>query len=207
MWIGLERKYVVPIMKVLREGGLTEDQIIRVMTTFRRRAYPGGFMRVKSMVVGPPPSPIHAGAYREHNFGSEKDLEASVVWRAHLTLSSAVRSFEIANLELGLEDLPAEIEMAPKFGRDVVREAIDHLLIPLSRVDIYHPIVVLEAPLWTMENEQPKQVEWCRFHRLTAWGHSDWWFDLVSADSFATYARRLTDHYASAFRRVKARLT
>jgi hypothetical protein len=207
IWVGESERYEVPIAEALRGEGLTDEEIARVMTAFRRRAYPGGGMRVRPMLVGPLPAPVHAGAYREHNMGSEKDLDASVVWRAHLTLSSAMRSFEIERLELGLGDLPMAIKEARQTGQSLITATTNHFLVPLSFLALCHPIVVLEAPLWTIENDRPKQIEWCRFHRRSAWGRSDWWFDLVSADNFVEYARKLTDYYARAFRRIRAVLS
>ncbi len=129
------------------------------------------------MVVGPLSTPFHASAHREHNIGSEKYLAASVVWKAHLSLLSAIRSFEMDNFEFNLTDLPGHIEWARRGREDVVRMVIDYLLVPLSFVYSYHPLVVLAAPLRIIRiigKERSTRIEWWCIHRQINYGHSGW---------------------------------
>jgi hypothetical protein len=204
VWKG-EYKYEVLIAKALREKAITQEQISKIMTMFRKRAYPTGFGRPRKMFVDPMSSPYHGGAFREHNIGSEKDLENSVVWKAQKSLFSALRSFEAEIIENCLADLSGMIECAREMREDIVRAVIGDLDFELNYVQLYHPVVVLKSQLWTIEKERPKQIEWCRFHRLNDYGLSNWWFDLVTADSFASYARKVTEHYAKAYHKVGAK--
>ena len=163
-----------------------------------------GTWRTASMVIGPLPSDWHAGAFREHNIGGEKELDNSVVWKAQMALSSAFRAFEESNVALALADLPTEIEVARQCGENPADAAANHLFVSLDFVYLYHPIVVIDTPIWAIVRDQPKLIEWCRLYRQDAFGHSDWWFDLVEADKFEVYARSLSAHYKKEFRRVGA---
>lgn len=206
VWIGMEDEFTLPITKALVSAGLCDDEITKVLNIFKKKAYPNQVMKGRSLVIDPLPAPFHTCGYRETNLGSEKELDNSVVWKAHLTLSSTLRSMRDGNIDIALADLPLFVEGARRHKLDVVQEAVDHLLIGLSIIYLYHPVIVVDAPIWAINNDLPQRIGWCRFHRQSAYGHSDWWFDLVNSEAFPSYANDTTLHYAKAFRHARAAL-
>jgi len=206
VWIGTENEFELPVTKALVTAGLCDDEITKVLNIFKKKAYPNHAMKGRSLVIAPLPAPFHTCGYRETNFGSEKELDNSVVWKAHLTLSSTLRSMRDGNIDIALADLPLFVEGARRHKLDVVQEAADHLFIGLSFIYINHPVIVIDAPIWAINSDKPQRIDWCRFHRQSAYGHSDWWFDLVNSEAFPSYANDITCHYAKAFRQARATL-
>jgi len=189
----------------LRDVGLTDAQILEVMHDFKRYSYPDGRLRTRLLAVEPPPAPYHAAAFREHNIGSEKELDASVLWKAQMTLTSALTALKAADLRLLFEDLPGEIQAARLMKDDIVQAAFEYLHLGIDFAYLYHPVLVIEAPLWIMQGKRPAEIPWCRLHRQSAYGHSRWWFDVVSSKAFEQYAALVTAHYSKHLRRVGAK--
>lgn len=202
-WLGFEENRE-RITKTLDETILKEEQVAFILKKLENMAYPGGLMFLRSLHIESPPSKIYSSAFRETNIGSVKDLDSSVLWRAGQSLFSAIRSLKEQYLIFCLEDLPLEVEMAQKYKEDLVGKVLEYLTERLALIDIYHPVVVIDANLWITDKGNLQDIEWCRFEQLGINHSLEWWFDVVHASYFDEYARKITREYQKKFRKVRA---
>lgn len=192
------------IAQAINKAGLSSDQVAFVLKKLNGIAYPRGSGFVSRLLIGPPEAKFYCSAFRETNIGGEKDLDSSVLWRVSQSLSSAVASLKSAHEEGFLEGLMFEIEMARAAKRDPVSAALDHFYVFVQMLALYHPIVVIDAPLWIADLGKLESIEWCRFEQLGAYGWPDWWLDIVHAPYFSQYADEITEYYLRQFKRAGA---
>lgn len=200
-WLGYEGINHKRIFEAIRKAGLNDEQAALILKKFGRLAYRGR----KHLTVRPHPAKVYVSAFRETNIGGEKDLESSVLWKAAQSLSSTIVGLKEQYLRFSLDGwLIPEIEMAPILKLNPVDAAIEILDMLVRFTHLYHPIVVIDALLWSVEKGNLKNIEWCRFEQLDTNGSSEWWFDVVHSTHFEKYAQELTQHYQKAFKKRRA---
>jgi hypothetical protein len=205
-WIGREGTNHERVFQAIIKAGLDDEHATFILKKFQRLAYPsrGGS---RSLGVMPRPAKVYASAFRETNIGGEKDLDSAVLWKASQSLSSAVAGLKEQYLTYCLDGwLIPEIEMAPALKRDPTAAAIETLDMLVRSSRLYHPVVVIDAPLWVAEGGDIQSIGWCRFEQLNTSGNSEWWFDVVHSSHFEQYARELTEYYQKELRKRRTQL-
>lgn len=204
-WLGREGINHKRIFQTIVEAGLGEDKAAFILKKFGRSAYSRRGGR-KYLSVAAQPAKVHASAFRETNIGGEKDLDSSVLWKAMQSLSSAAANLKERYLRFCLHDwLMSEIEMAPTLKIDPVTAAVEILDVLVRTTELYHPIVVIDAPLWIVEHGKLESIKWCRFEQLNTRGESERWFDVVHFPHFEAFAEDLTKHYEREFKKQRAK--
>lgn len=203
-WFGWDEEQTI-IFRMLPDIGLTAEQTEYVRKALQKIAFPKGGLRYGRLSVDPPPAEVYASAFRETNIGGEKDLESSVLWRASLSLASAVSSLKQQSLNHLRESLTEEFELAPLVKLDPIGQVIEQLEVHLSTLSLFHPIVVIDAPLWLVKRGELSDIKWCRFQQLDTYGRSEWWFDAVHSEHFQQYAKELTQYYEERYKRARAK--
>lgn len=205
-WIGSEGKNHEKVAQTLSNSSLNSEQVAFVFEKFKKLAYPRKGASIFRLLIKPPPPKLYCSAFRETNIGNVKDLDGSVLWRASQSLQSAVSALKEQQIEFHLEELAFDIEMASIIKLDPVQQALERLNISVRFVELFHPVVVIDAPLWLAEEGAVKDISWCRFEQQATRGISDWWFDVVHSSYFDQYSKELTEYYQKQFKRVRARL-
>lgn len=103
-----------------------------------------------------------------------------------------------------LHDVRISILTARGNTTEGVVRACKELSDQTNQIRIYHPMVVMDAPLWLLEGTQLSPVQWCRLHWGTG-GYVAEWADVVRREAFNGYVESLSQHYDAAMRRVRAR--
>lgn len=199
-WIGDEEDTTrLRLAEVLNSLNLGKTQVSKIIAHYNKIVYSDEEDNANDgeiLSINIFPSTIQASAFRETNIGSEKDLEASVLWRAGLSLHSAISSLREDYLAGNMDDVKIIGEMETMYGTgDVVQEINKHFTLRSSSVIYYHPIVVVDCMLWAMSGSKIQQIDWCRLTQSNTTGFSDWWFDVVSFEHFDNYISSLTDFY------------
>lgn len=185
--------------------GATEKEIPLLIDEFEKQAFLNG-MAIMPPNVEPPPASHIVTAFRETNIGNEKDLDNSVLWRAMSGLRSTTRALEIA-IEKYHADWFGDPNMKKKTGQTFMEHFKYICDISLGRVDIYHPIIVIDSSLWLVDAQSLSPISSCRFHQLDHTGSVTWWCDVVQSTEFATHVDSLSRHYAKAFKRSRSKLS
>jgi hypothetical protein len=170
-----------------------------------RAAYPRHFVCLAKLIIDPFRCDVMATTFRETNVGSEKELETSVVWKAVQALSSLVDSLKRAVVTARFEDVEIGVTSARRQGEDG-SEILNDLLESVRYLSRYHPIVVIEAPLWLVgEQGQLAQISACPFEQVQAGGGFSRWVDIVHRPHFDEFFSKLTAYYERAFKKAGAR--
>ena len=79
-------------------------------------------------------------------------------------------------------------------------DRIEALTEPIDRgtqhIDLYHPVILVNASLWARSNTALDPINWCRFYQHDAHGEVERWCDVVNANYADQYFTALTAHYA-----------
>lgn len=205
LWMGLEGEPRQLIAQMLTDAGLTVEQSANVMKVFDKMAYPNRRPRCYRLSVDPPPAQVYVSAFRETNIGGEKELESSVLWKASLSLASAVGGLKQQTIDHMRVRLKEDFEISSLIKLDPIAQVTELLDIHAGLVDLYHPIVVIDAPLWEVRDGELRSIRWCRFQQLETHGQSEWWFDVVHSDHFEKFAGELTRYYDKRYERARAK--
>ncbi len=203
-WVGYAGERGGQLGDVLYRAGVEPRDIASISTDLRELAYPNEMVTVSNLIVDPLPAPFVASAFRETNVGREKDLDVSVLWKAMQAVSGAVTAARVSYLEDRFDDLEGAIEYARWYGEDVSKAVVEELSDAVRRLELYHPIIVVDAKLWAADNGELTELPWCRFHQLSQDIWPPKWCDIVQMSASVDYLRELTKHYAANMRRVRA---
>ena len=203
-WLGYKGSNYERLASELRRAGVSAEQVRDVMAKFERIAYPQNKVCVHRLMVPPPPAEISVSGLRETNIGTSKECEQSVLWKSALALQSAIDGLSDARLAWHLSWVTGGLESALSQGKDPVGETMGWLDFHVRKLAIYHPVLVVAAHLWLKDGESAREIPWCRFQRLTPYGWSEWWFDVVRMEQFDDYALFVSDYYARQFGGVGA---
>ncbi len=171
------------------------SQAKEVLQRLEAIAWAENASRVASYRVSPAPALFSCSTFRETDTSKEKDLDNSVLWRAGQSVLSAVRSLENGYISRHLKNLSWAMEHAVSENRHPSPAAVEVLEQSVKHVSLFHPVVVIDARLWAIEQSSVKEVPYFRFLQHDAEGTISWWFDVVNRDGFPEYTSKLTDHY------------
>jgi hypothetical protein len=197
-WIGYAAERGVPrtrLVRALERADVGSSDIPLIMGRLFDMAYPEGFMVVGDFVIDPPPAPFAASAFRETNIGGQKDIGASVLWKAVQALNAFVRHATTSYLEGCCDSIELISDYARSRGLNLVDEVVDELADMVLRLRLFHPIVVIDAALWALDGECVERLPWCRFHQMNADGLVSTWCDIVQSESLDSYLETITVHY------------
>jgi hypothetical protein len=206
-WIGWEGKNRSRLTTALSELGVSSEDLSALSREFERWAYPNDAMSVAEFYPEPPTAALYSSVFRETNTKNKRDLDSSVLWKAGQSVLAAVQGFREESLDYHIGWITLGVKVAlqgkQRVGDDVIRWYKDHV----KMIDLYHPVVVIESPLWVVEEPALKRVESCRLLRRGQRGEVDAWFDVVSRANLESYLRLITRHYSQCLRRGRARRT
>lgn len=210
-WIGYASERSVAqthLVEALKRAGIGMNEISTILERLFGLAYPDETeqtMVVGDFVLDPPPAPFVASAFRETNIGGQKDLSASVLWKAAQTLNAFVDSSSAAHMQSDFEVVEFVSDYARLQELDLVETILDELAREVQRVHLYHPIVVVSASLWALNDGDLSELPWCRFHRLDKDGLMSDWYDVVQSDALDDYLRLVTKHYDRGMEKANAK--
>lgn len=206
-WIGYHSKRLA---RALDEAGLEETQIGRILKHFEHACYTREeAVRVRRMMIDPPAPPFTSSAFRETNIGSDKELDNSALWRAIQSLLGCVESARRRFLDRAFKAVGFLVDLAHHIksnAEKVITDSFNDRSCELSpgNLDLYHPVVFIEARLWSSLRTQVSEIEWCRFHLLgTEW--PEIWCDVVNLKAAHKYLSHITQFYSAAIRRLPAK--
>lgn len=194
LWLGRSKDRLA---RFLLDTGVASDLASQITTRFTELAYPEGSSFVDDIIVNPPEAPVFATAFRETNIGQEKDLDASVLWRATQVLSSVIESARTRLEQNFVDDLKADIEVATIDGANVLEAAAREIALRVKSVSLFHPAVVVDARMWVSRERKLEEVEHVRFVAHDSEKFPVKWFDIVTRKHFAKWLSALTAHYRS----------
>ena len=89
-WVGYDEQFLSALRNRCQALGVLPEQERACRISLSQYCYPDEFAVAKSLLEVTPPEAAHyAGAFRETNMSSEKDMDNSVVWKAGAGLRSA----------------------------------------------------------------------------------------------------------------------
>jgi hypothetical protein len=156
------------------------------------------------MFVNPPANVGHiATAFRETNTDKEKDLDSSVLWKAMSSLRAATTALErhYQGWHGGW--------LEGRYGKNIKAQKTDvkfRCRRLLGFVDVFHPVIVIEANLWIVGKTSLASIDACRFHQLDSLGSVIWWCDVVHRPSFDSFVKTASEHYGRFYRARRALL-
>jgi hypothetical protein len=195
-WIGYHHERLAA---TLASAGAPPEVVPYILEYFHRACFVRGDERGRPhrLAMHPPEPTFRSSAFRETNVGTEKDLENSVLWRGIYSATSAVASARNRVVEHVLADAGGSIEYARhaalKTAVAMVQSDIDGAA---GHVELFHPVVVVDARLWESSGPYLREIPSCRFYRIGP-DYSETWCDVVAAPEAAAYFKKLTAYYQS----------
>jgi len=181
-------------------GTLAQDagfDAIKVLRRFEAMAYPQGRAVVYPLLVNAPRAPIRASAIRE----AERDEDESQIRKAMLQLHSAVQGTVATIRDESLSQLHDDLRQREDVDR--LDYALDQIQSAATSVYLFHPIVVVDTKLVTVDHEgELAIVEWARVERARMASYDRRWLDVVSSEHFEKYATQLTKWYSRSLGRM-----
>lgn len=193
------------LTEALERADVKTSNISVILERFFDLAYPAGMMAVRDLTLNPPPAPFAASAFRETNVGGQKDLNASVFWKAAQTLSTFVDHASTHSMQGSFEFVEFVSDYARLRNLDVVEAVLDELAREVQRIRLFHPVIVVDASLWALKNGDLEELSWCRFHRLNKDGLMSTWYDVVQSKVLSDYLGLVTEHYDKGMGEVNAK--
>jgi hypothetical protein len=205
VWPGYAENRFEWLHRVLRAYSIPETAFAELRSRFTAQAFPDERALPYSMMPDAPRTPLTVTAFRETNLDKEKELEASVFWRAITALRSATRSLAASAMERHAESFEMAASQTP-FSWASFLSDFDHACREsLRRVSIFHPVVLVDSPMWILRNGRLRRISLCRFQQLGPTGTTEWWCDVVSTSEFERFANSVSTYYDRFFRRQGAR--
>jgi hypothetical protein len=168
-----------------------------VMERFDEIAYPDGEASINVVVPQAPKPPFRASAARE----SSRDSDAGPLWDGIREVFSAMNGATREEISLTLDELRDEIGGVEEPD---VEWAVDRLRAAASTVMLYHPVVVVEAPLFRLSaSGRMTPAAWGRLNHARVGVSAARWVDVVNAEAFDDYAAAVTAWYERFFTRHK----
>jgi hypothetical protein len=203
LWLGQESDGARLMADRVAALGFSQETVRQFQKQLYAKAYPKHFSCVAELIVEPYEPGALATAFRETNIGGEKDLENSVLWKATQTLGSLVDSLKRSSIEARFEDAEVGVACARRDGDDD-RQILNDLLDAVRDVGLYHPIVVIDAPLWAVTKQHELfRIPACRFEQVQLHHGFSRWVDVVHRSHFDTFVTDLTTYYENAFEKAK----
>lgn len=128
-----------------------------------------------------------ANYFREMAGPDAKDLDNSVLWKAQRGLESAIIHFKKDDSDF------AETTIVADMHQQNIRpeEMWSHIKAEFREIIIYIPIIVTSALLLTIKDQDLEPQPFVRFCRTKRFNSADFYFDVVSTESFKAYVANL----------------
>lgn len=189
------------MLESFTRAGIEQDSADRLIDSFRQISYPDGFERVQPFKTAPPDVPYSATTFKETSVDKEKELDNSVLWRASLVLNSVMESCR-KHFD---EETKLEFEFAAKHGvmnNSFIETFAGAYQRRVSGLKLFHPVIVLDASLWMTSGDDIIETSCCRLIQRSATDDAVLWYDVVTRDGFADYAKSVTEYYDNKFIRA-----
>lgn len=202
-WIGSDNETRKSVLNRLEAIGVRPEQLREIDRSIDEAASPNdGIFLFHGLRATPPAAPFYTSAYRETNIGGEKELDNSVFWRAGRALFSAVNSYKEWIFNNEMHDTIAFTSEAIKAEDPPTIEAMKWLTGFVRDYYMFHPILVIDSPMWAVNGSELEPLKWCRFIETEFGGTYDWWFDVVHSSEVEVYLTKLSKHYANFYKGV-----
>ena len=155
---------------------------------------------IEGPVVTFPPSLSNvASSFVETNTKSARDPDQSVLWKAAVSVRSAIEGIRRDSLEKRLHSLAVEATASESFGDDPVHNLRQSLSVDLCRDEYFHSLIVLESPMWLLRADALETISEVRLEFRDASRMVNFWVDVVSANAAGNFITRLTRYYDDMF--------
>lgn len=194
-WLGLDDDDLRnAIGTAAQDAGFDAAKVLR---RFEEMAYPRGRAVVYPLLVNAPRAPIRASAIGE----AERDEEQSLIRKAMLQLFSALQGTVATIRDESLRQLHDDLQQRKTPSR--LDYALEQIESAATSVYLFHPIVVVDTKLVTVDHEgELAVVEWARVERARMASYDRRWLDVVSSEHFEKYAAQLTNWYSRSLGRI-----
>ncbi|HEX8692462.1 MAG TPA: hypothetical protein VF746_08595 [Longimicrobium sp.] len=153
-------------------------------------------------------SPIRARnvatTFRETNTKTDKEMDSSVIWKALSSLNSAISALTTMEIADAVKFSAIFLKLQVSSGTDSATAVKGALDLGVSERSVYHPILVVEAPIWTLEHDQLVPAEHVRLVQQRAARGAIGWIDIVAATYAETFLRNVTTHYRRLLKKAGA---
>ncbi|WP_375757977.1 hypothetical protein [Corallococcus exercitus] len=184
---------------------LNSKQTSLFIRNLEELAFPNGRSLLMDFETPHPKAPLASTAFKETNIKVDKDLDASVLWRANQSLRSAIDSFRKTQFENDYSSLQDIMQTARRTSNSVHDSAMAFANKLSHEINVFHPIIVIESRLWKLHETHLDEIPWCRHVHIDRTGVADWWVDVVGRSHFEKYSAQLTKHYELQMSKTGAR--
>jgi hypothetical protein len=120
-----------------------------------------------------------------------------VLWKAVQVLTSALTSMQSNSTDQMFEFIFSEEEyLRHKDSQLLFNNILTWCDIMLTTVNIYHPIIVVQCPVYGWDGRGLTKIHHVRLLRETPGGRSHW-CDVVQMEGIDQFLQHLTKHYAN----------
>lgn len=202
-WLGIDDDaHRAQLRLILTQAGLGHPEADRIMDRFAEATHPEGRTAIITLLANALPAPFYALTAREAR-GSGND-DKNFVWDATRETFAAINGVTAENFADLADELGFEIAEVVE-GADVEDAAFERLLNAASSVDLYHPVIVTDAKLFELtDDEQLLPLTWARVEQTRLASRERRWIDLVDAEAFPEYAASLSAWYERWFAKQRA---
>jgi hypothetical protein len=174
---------------------LSADMVSMLMKEFDSIAYPQGRFLASPLMIDPPRAVYLATAFRELKPKSERDLDASVLWKSVQSLSGALRDLQSRSVNSMFDYILADLEgLDPNDNLELLEHSLSWCHILLTTINIYHPIIVVQCPMLGWDGKKLTKVNHVRLLSRMHGGQSHW-YDVVQIEGMPGLLNLLTKHY------------
>jgi hypothetical protein len=199
VWLGdPSRENDAMLVDILVNVGMKSNNCDRFIDSLESISHPDGSSLVRKLMIPPFNGLPSATTFRETCIEKEKDMDNSVLWRACQALKSVITACK-KSIRTDIED---NLELAARFGKlnkTFIRNFTEEYTRSVSIIQIFHPVVVVDAKLWMVRAGTLEQVPTCRFIQRSASDEEITWYDIVSRGEFDSYAKNMTKYYEHEF--------
>lgn len=128
-----------------------------------------------------------ANYFREMAGPDAKDLDNSVLWKAQRGLESAIIHFKKDDSDFAETRIVADMHQK----KIPPAEMWSHIKAEFTEIVIYIPIIITSALILTIRDKTLEPHPFVRFCRTKRFNSADFYFDVVSTESFKEYVTNL----------------
>jgi len=202
-WLGLDDEAVEKqVYRAIHASGVSQEVIDRTAARFHELAYPPpeNYAPANDLIADAPMAPRYGTAVRlATDKGDDVNSIASYGLRAAL---SCVRSLMQQSIARRADRLRGDVATAIRSDDpSLLDQALESAM---SVIELFHPLVVADAGLFTVWIDDINATPWCRIANLDYRTEEREWVDLVSVAAFDDWVAYVTEYYENFFRRVTA---
>lgn len=204
-WFGQFKENKEFIASLLAKKGLLSGTINSIMAPLNNYFYPYEPERIADANIDPYTRGLCSSSFRETNSEVDKEFENSVIWKATQSLKSAIISFRYSANENTKDDI---IECFTALRRkDFIQEIerckfYTQLEEQTNCLDIYHPVIVTDAQIWTAKDSKIERIDHFRFSETGLMDTMKWWYDVVSREHISAYIPVICRYYADSVKQI-----